>query len=734
MRRLCRPSLLLLLLLLLLVVPPAVAADNNPDLPSSGPPTTDPFANCGAGEAGREVLDGEGDSPFPFPWCCGNTTWSTFKYRIRASRNFAFVRGSSELPAPGGLSNSSECSTHAGSPDCFSFCFNQTDSHANQTCVTQFAADEWTEWRNFDPGAVAWDKTSNRPETVASFYCGLHPNAGLDPIRHLVLGLWVRGIMPGNVSVVQVGVQPGGKRASEAAFIVNATVGYLASEYGGTESGNGAPVYVRFMVSRENLTATDTDSADTRALTTAREHEAKLFAALPRIPKAPRKIQVNQAYSGASDAGAWTQATQALYATGFSGVRAPSTSLAKELWPQNLRAGVPSCMLAQSTVPDVFKRCGGWPVTSPIVGHCWGSTDEEAAEGLKTMAESYIGPLRAVGFTNLTGCAMHDELQWGYPWIWHGNNNITRDNPRVLKRFHDYIRNNSGFTTPQELGADSWDDVVPINMRNVSTGKYWQGLRQRVYWSIRFIGFDAATWFASATKALIAANNGEYFSTYTNMRNFHGRLITPGYRIVSSSGDVSFKDDAGGMDWFEAGRHRSVTTLWTEDWFGESKASIWSYMANRLRCAAKLGGPDITFGGYIVLRGPTGGVQHGSSNILKKALSLVGTGAKVIDFYDFGPIQDSYAAIGMHEKNHSMFQYIATANRMIADAEDLLFAGTMPVSDVAILYPRSSWIWDNQTWHSGCVHREASNCPYRVPPPHNKYREASKNNAIMNDQ
>jgi hypothetical protein len=312
---------------------------------------------------------------------------------------------------------------------------------------------------------------------------------------------------------------------------------------------------------------------------------------------------------------------------------------------------------------------------------------------------------------------MHDELQWGYPWIWHGNNNITRDNPRVFQRFHEYIRNNSGFTTPQELGAESWDEVVPINMRNVTTGKHWQGLRHRVYWSIRFIGYDTATWFASATKALIAANNGEAFSTYTNMRNFHGRLITPGYRIVSSSGVVSYKDDVGGMDWMEAGRYRSVTTLWTEDWFGETKASIWSYMANRLRAAAKLGGPDITFGGYIVLRGPTGTIMHGSSNILKKALSLVGAGAKVIDWYNFGPIQDSYSAIGMHEKNHSMFQYVAESNRMIADADDLLFAGTMPASDVALLYPRSSWIWDNQSWHSGCVHREASNCIYRILSP-----------------
>ena len=48
-----------------------------------------------------------------------------------------------------------------------------------------------------------------------------------------------------------------------------------------------------------------------------------------------------------------------------------------------------------------------------------------------------------------------------------------------------------------------------------------------------------------------------------------------------------------------------------------------------------------------------------------------------------------------------MFKYIAEANRMIADAEDLLYFGEMPVADVAVLYPRSSWLWDNATIQSG---------------------------------
>ena len=60
----------------------------------------------------------------------------------------------------------------------------------------------------------------------------------------------------------------------------------------------------------------------------------------------------------------------------------------------------------------------------------------------------------------------------------------------------------------------------------------------------------------------------------------------------------------------------------------ESYASEWSYLAARMRCAAKLGGPEVQFGSYIVPRGPTGTVNHGTVALLKKALALVGAGAK----------------------------------------------------------------------------------------------------------
>ena len=104
------------------------------------------------------------------------------------------------------------------------------------------------------------------------------------------------------------------------------------------------------------------------------------------------------------------------------------------------------------------------------------------------------------------------------------------------------------------------------------------------------------------------------------------------------------------------------------------------------------------FGGYITPRGPTGGVQHGTVGLLKQAIAMVGSGAKGLDWFEFGPEDffpgNCWSAIGMHEANHSTFVFIAEASRMIAEVEDLLIDGAMPTSEVAILYPRSSFLWD----------------------------------------
>ena len=53
----------------------------------------------------------------------------------------------------------------------------------------------------------------------------------------------------------------------------------------------------------------------------------------------------------------------------------------------------------------------------------------------------------------------------------------------------------------------------------------------------------------------------------------------------------------------------------------------------RLRSAARLGGTDMSWGGYIVPRGPTGHVARGTPGLAMRALTMVGNGAvRSIDF------------------------------------------------------------------------------------------------------
>ena len=54
------------------------------------------------------------------------------------------------------------------------------------------------------------------------------------------------------------------------------------------------------------------------------------------------------------------------------------------------------------------------------------------------------------------------------------------------------------------------------------------------------------------------------------------------------------------------------------------------------------------FGGYITPRGPTGGVQHGTVGLLKQAIAMVGSGAKGLDWFEFGPEEFFPGAYAVH--------------------------------------------------------------------------------------
>src|SRR5262249_32786833 len=97
---------------------------------------------------------------------------------------------------------------------------------------------------------------------------------------------------------------------------------------------------------------------------------------------------------------------------------------------------------------------------------------------------------------------------------------------------------------------------------------------------------------------------------------------------------------------------------------------------------------SLTFGGYIVPRA-SGDRQDG---LLQKVLALVGSGAKAIQSYVFGP-EYTFPGNTYSEIPH-ILPKLAEAYRMIASAEEVLWPGREPSAQVAILAPRSAEMWD----------------------------------------
>ena len=138
-----------------------------------------------------EVLAGELDSPFGMdPWCCGNTTWSSFSWRAKASRNVAFATTApSAAPPHGGRSNATACAIHpTTSADCFSICFNSSRgggcspvNRSDPLTPPAYPAETWTGWRSFRPlQTTASRRDKNVSSTVGAYYCNSYPNEYVD--------------------------------------------------------------------------------------------------------------------------------------------------------------------------------------------------------------------------------------------------------------------------------------------------------------------------------------------------------------------------------------------------------------------------------------------------------------------------------------------------------------------------------------------------------------------------
>lgn len=275
--------------------------------------------------------------------------------------------------------------------------------------------------------------------------------------------------------------------------------------------------------------------------------------------------------------------------------------------------------------------------------------------------------------------ALADEPGWYYPSALED----VDSHPAMLQTFRHYLAEQH--LTPSMLGAASWEQVHPIGHGEVSANAPLQ-TRRLFYWSCRFFPWFAAEHMRVGTEQLHEAFTPE-LKTFVNWNNFAGQFYFEGFP-ANNPNRLSADAAMASPDWFESGRMRATDLLWTEDWFGNNRAWQWSFYASKLRSIAYQNG--LNFGGYVI--GRTGGEPL--DGYLQKVLTLIGSGAKAVFYYNFGP-EYNFPGNCYSEVPGAVGQF-ARADRMIAEAEDVLWPGREPQAQVAILDPRSSEVWDGR--------------------------------------
>jgi hypothetical protein len=275
--------------------------------------------------------------------------------------------------------------------------------------------------------------------------------------------------------------------------------------------------------------------------------------------------------------------------------------------------------------------------------------------------------------------ALADEPGWYYPSALQD----VDSNPALLQTFRHYLAERH--LTPSMLGAVSWAQVHPIGHGEVSANAPLP-TRRLFYWTCRFFPWYAAEHMRAGTEQLHQAFTPE-LKTFANWNNFAGQFYFEGFP-ANNPNRHSADAAMASPDWFESGRIKATDLLWTEDWFGNNRAWQWSFYASKLRSIAYQNGLD--FGGYVI--GRTGGEPL--DGYMQKVLTLIGSGAKAVFYYNFGP-EYNFPGNCYSEVPGAVGQ-LARADRMIAEAEDVLWPGREPQAQVAILDPRSSEVWDGR--------------------------------------
>jgi len=271
---------------------------------------------------------------------------------------------------------------------------------------------------------------------------------------------------------------------------------------------------------------------------------------------------------------------------------------------------------------------------------------------------------------------MADEPGWYYPYIL----NEVKAKPERLANFRDYLKSKG--MTPELVGSDDWDQVVPLGLSQAKS----LPKKRLLFWTARFYAESLSLSFHAATAALQRALSPKLLTT-TNLNNWPGRFFVPSPGVKIANNSDTGPDAAEGMpDWFDLGRKKAVSCIWTEDWFGDADAQQWSFNTDLMRCAAREG--PVEYGAYVVGQS-TGAMPEVGGKY--KIMSLMGHGAKALDPYIFGP--NPAFGDGWSDGKY-VYHSLSRGMRMLGKSERLLYPGRPRNSSVAILFPQASQVWD----------------------------------------
>ncbi len=275
---------------------------------------------------------------------------------------------------------------------------------------------------------------------------------------------------------------------------------------------------------------------------------------------------------------------------------------------------------------------------------CYGSPD---AAGMERSIAKHVETLKKYNLAGqVTFISWMDEPGYGLKHVLECKSCIGRF-PAYLKRQN---------LTPEELEIVSLDQARPLG--DPSNPKLY-------YWTLRFYTDNLTNMYRIPTEIL-----KKYLPEMSTGANFGTEIVD---NMVGH-----------GNDWFDIYNSGALTYGWTEDWlnlFGTYQLCAFQTAAMRMVTAPN----NRQFGMYDILQG------RSENEIRAKAFSHIGSGAKSLNFFAYGP---HYASGDHSNRSVEALQAIRDISHTIGAYENTLLAAQPVRGDAAVLFSRTSDYWN----------------------------------------